>query len=110
MAETGWFTYDDFADRTGEQFVARPPEDDSAAETPRVPLVLAEATLLGEAGAPSADGAERQQFSLLFRGPADLQLLQGLWLLEHDGLGELALFLVPLGPDAEGPRYEAAFA
>lgn len=110
MAETGWFTYDDFAGRTGEQFVARPAEGDSPAEAARVPLVLAEATLLGRAGATGPDGAERNQFSLVFRGPADLQLLQGLWLLEHDDLGELALFLVPLGPDAEGPRYEAAFA
>jgi hypothetical protein len=107
VAETGWFTYDDFADRLGEQFVARPPEDDGDAS---VALVLAEASLLDAAGGQGPDGAERRQFSLLFRGPSDLQLSQGLWLLEHEGMGELALFLVPLGPDADGPRYEAAFA
>ncbi|KAA1417776.1 hypothetical protein F0U44_15915 [Nocardioides humilatus] len=106
MAETGWFTYDDFADRTGDEFVARAPEGDDTS----VALTLAEATVQGVAGGTGPDGSTRQQFSLLFRGPAEAQLSQGLWLLEHATMGELALFLVPLGPDAEGPRYEAAFA
>ena len=105
MAETAWFTYDDFADRVGEQFRVRLPE------THELELVLSEVTAGAEDGAGTGpDGANRQQFSLLFRGPAEPQLSQGLWELEHDGMGELALFLVPLGPDADGPRYEAAFA
>lgn len=105
MAETAWFTYDDFADRVGEQFLVRLPE------THELELVLNEVTAGAEdGGGTGPDGATRQQFSLLFRGPPDPQLSQGLWELEHDGMGELALFLVPLGPDADGPRYEAAFA
>ncbi len=105
MAETAWFTYDDFAGHTGEDFLARAPEGDSS-----VALTLAEVTLGAAAGGSGPDGVARQQFSLLFRGPADLQLNQGIWDLEHATMGELALFLVPLGPDAEGPRYEAVFA
>lgn len=105
MAETAWFTYDDFSDRVGEEFRVRAPDDH------RLALVLSEVTA-GPApvGATAPDGASRQQFSLLFRGPSTPQLTQGLWELDHDGMGEFALFLVPLGPDAEGPRYEAVFA
>lgn len=104
MAETAWFTYDDFADRVGEQFHVRLPAGE------RLTLHLAEATERSEPGAPGPDGSARQQFTLLFRGPADPQLGQGVWELGHDELAGLALFLVPLGPDAEGPRYESVFA
>lgn len=104
MAETAWFTYDDFAGRVGDQFRLALPEG------PSLTLVLAEVTAGPAAGGEGPDGATRQQFSLLFRGPADPQLGQGVWELEHDELDELALFLVPLGPDADGPRYEAVFA
>lgn len=105
MAETAWFTYDDFADRVGDRFRVRLPE------THELELVLSEATAGAHNGDDTGpDGPKRQQFALLFRGPAEPQLSQGLWELEHDRMGELALFLVPLGPDADGPRYEAAFA
>lgn len=104
MAETAWFTYDDFADRVGEQFTVALPDGG------RLALRLAEVTKGAEPGGEAPDGTTRQQFSLLFRGPADPQLTQGLWELEHDRLDRVALFLVALGPDAEGPRYEAAFA
>lgn len=104
MAETAWFTYDDFADRVGEQFRVRLPDEHSLA------LVLSAVTTGPDAGGSGPDGTVRQQFSLLFRGPGDPQLGQGTWALDHDMMGEIALFLVPIGSDAEGPRYEAAFA
>lgn len=53
------------------------------------------------------DGFE--QFALVFRGPAGTPLEQRIYAVEHDGIGRFELFLVPLGPDAEGPRYEAVF-
>ena len=53
---------------------------------------------------------ERRQFSLLFRGPVDPFLSQGTYRLDHAELGALDIFLVPIGPDAEGMRYEAVFA
>jgi hypothetical protein len=104
VAETAWFTYDDFADRVGEEFRVRVPEEHS------LTLVLSEVEAGTRAGGTSPEGAPRQQFSLFFSGPSAPQLSQGIWELDHDGMGELALFLVPLAPDGEGARYEAAFA
>jgi hypothetical protein len=54
-------------------------------------------------------GSARSQFSLVFRGGPTPPLPQGIHGLEHDALGRLDLFLVPIGPDAEGQRYEAVF-
>ena len=54
-------------------------------------------------------GAGTEQFSLLFRGPADPRLAQGTFSVAHAKLGEFALFLVPLGPDALGMTYQAVF-
>jgi hypothetical protein len=62
------------------------------------------------AGDPEPDPAKRSPFSLLFRGgPPDRFLPQRTYDLEHPELGNLSIFLVPLGPDAEGMRYEAVF-
>jgi len=103
VAETAWFTYDDFADRTGEQFRLRLPDERS------LTLVLSEVTPGPDVGGTGPDGAVRRQFSLLFGGPGDPQLSQGIWELDHDEMGALALFLVPIGKDADGTRYQAAF-
>jgi hypothetical protein len=67
-------------------------------------LLLVAATALG------GHGVNRAPFSLLFRGPRTPLLPQQIHPLEHDTLGAFDLFLVPLGPDAEGMRYEAIFA
>ena len=59
----------------------------------------------------SGDDPEvRQPFSVLFRGPADLQLTQGTFSLENETLGKLDLFLVTIGPDKEGMVHEAVFS
>lgn len=69
-------------------------------------LTLAETSVLGG----DRQEGQREQFSLLFRGRKEGPLLQqGTFQLRHQKLGELALFLVPLGPDADGMRYEAVF-
>ena len=104
MAETALFTYDDFADRVGEEFRVRVPDGHS------LTLVLSEVEARTQAVTAHPEGTAPRQFSLIFHGPSAPQLSQGTWVLDHDEIGELALFLVPLGPDAEGPRYEAAFA
>ena len=57
-------------------------------------------------------GAPRQDpFSLVFRAPASCALLQGSYVLEHQTLGSLSLFLVPIGPtgDGRGLAYQAIF-
>jgi len=74
----------------------------------RVDLELIEASPIGvQASAPGA--SNRQAFSIVFRGPAEPVLMQQIHALEHAALGRLDLFLVPIGPDAKGMRYEAVF-
>ena len=55
-------------------------------------------------------GPQFEQFSVMFRGgPANAHLSQAIYALEHAKLGRIELFLVPVGPDAKGMRYEAVF-
>ena len=49
------------------------------------------------------------QFSLLFQGPDNAPVAQGTYKLEHDKLGALDIFLVPVGKDAKGVEYQAIF-
>jgi len=51
----------------------------------------------------------QEQFSLLFYGPNDCNLGQGTFELEHETMGTFPLFLVPIGPDHQGLRYQAVF-
>jgi hypothetical protein len=106
VARIEWLTYDLFADRVGERFEATP---ETTAGEPGVTMVLVEATESSEPGGPGPEGQQRRQFSLVFEAPPPVRA-QGTFRLEHDDLGELLLFLVPLSADAEGVRYEAAFA
>jgi len=57
----------------------------------------------------AAKGPNRQQFSLLFTGPAEPLLPQAIYTLENDELGTMGLFLVPVAADEEGADYEAVF-
>ena len=94
-------TLDSFRPLVGSGFELCEPD-------PAAQLILIEAeSLLGirEKG----PAGFREPFSLLFRGPADLELPQQICRLRHADLGELALFLVPLQPDREGSYYEAVF-
>ena len=71
----------------------------------RVETRLAQAEAWGGAG----EGRSRQPFSLLFVGPGRFVLPQQTYRVEHESLGEFDLFLVPLGPEGDGMRYEAVF-
>ena len=51
----------------------------------------------------------QEQFALHFRGPLEMPFPQAIRLLEHDTMGKLTLFLVPIGRNEEGMIYEAAF-
>lgn len=70
-----------------------------------------ETELVEVSGLPSHDDDpdRRQPFSLVFRGPKDAPLEQGIFRIENDTLGRLDLFLVTNGPDKEGMRHEAVF-
>jgi hypothetical protein len=71
---------------------------------------------LAPAGGPpfdavlSACGDTPPGFSLLFHGPAEPWWPQGIFRVEHADLGTEDVFLVPLGPDDRGMRYEAVVA
>ncbi len=49
------------------------------------------------------------QFSCLFLAPPEVPIFQSIFKVEHDRLGSLELFLVPVGKDAAGLQYEAIF-
>jgi hypothetical protein len=51
-----------------------------------------------------------EQFSVLFTGPTSPWLQQGSYTLLHAQMGEMILFLVPLGPRDGRMVYEAAFS
>ncbi len=52
---------------------------------------------------------DRSPFSLLFHGPANLQMDQQIVPLRNESFGELHLFLVPLGPDPDDPDRRMLF-
>ncbi len=49
------------------------------------------------------------QFSLLFRAPADNAVADGTYDMDHPALGRFALHLTPAGRDAEGASYRSDF-
>jgi hypothetical protein len=53
----------------------------------------------------------REAFSVVVRsGPVDPYWPQGTYILDHPRHGPLKLFLVPIGPDETGMRYEINFS
>lgn len=91
-------TVETFRHRVGEGFVAG---DGGPA------LELVEVTDHADRGAVPGG---RRPFALLFRGPSEAPLGQGVHPLRHPELGELPLFLVPVGAGPDGVRYEAVFS
>jgi hypothetical protein len=93
-----------FAGRVGELF--RILIDEANTLTTR----LIEVTPGPDAAGRPAHAGGRAPFSLVFRSPPGAPLPQHIYRLQHDELGVLDLFLVPIGPDDEGMRYEAVFS
>jgi len=52
----------------------------------------------------------QDQFSVIFVSPVSPWLQQGIYTLHHPRAFEMTLFLVPIGPNAQGMRYEAVFS
>jgi len=73
---------------------------------PPVTMTLTSVTTWGR----PFDREARQPFTLLFHGPLEPVLPQAVYHLEHEAVGAIDLFLVPLGPDQDAMRYEAVFA
>lgn len=89
-----------FAARRGETFVMR--LDGGATQD----LELVEVRDLGRRATP---GGELSNYGLTFLARASTPLSQAIYHLEHAALGAMDVFLVPIGRDAEGIRYEAIF-
>jgi hypothetical protein len=51
----------------------------------------------------------QEQFSIVFRGPLEYFLPQHTYHVEHEKMGEMDIFIVPVGKEADGFRYEAVF-
>ncbi|QIG96692.2 MULTISPECIES: DUF6916 family protein [unclassified Bradyrhizobium] len=68
-----------------------------------VALKLAKVEPAGSSGRPG--GA----FSLLFAGPKGAWLPQAIYSVQHPALGMMEIFLVPIGPVADGNGYQAIF-
>ena len=95
--------HESFARHLGETFVLRPPEQAPI----QVELVDAKALAARVTGDASV---RKTPFSLLFRVKGASDLPQHTYRLAHAELGEMDLFLVPIGPDAVGMRFEAIFS
>ena len=66
---------------------------------------LIDVSPMGETVGPTG----RRAFSVVLRGPANDAPEQGMYGVEHEVLGRVDLFMVPIGPDDEGMKYEAVF-
>jgi len=54
-------------------------------------------------------GMMREPFSLYFRSGSQVVLPQRIYPLEHDGMGKLDIFIVPVAREPQGIIYEAVF-
>lgn len=102
MLET--FTVEIFAPHVGDAFRVVF-EDGSAFE-----LTLSSAAELGSESAREwSMTSGRAPFTLIFLGPMDYYLPQGIYRIEHAVLEPFEIFLVPIGTDQRGMQYEAIF-
>ena len=56
------------------------------------------------------DTERQSSFSIYFTGPTHVQLKQATFLISHDKLGELELFVVPVAQTEEYFKYESIFS
>jgi hypothetical protein len=94
------FTIERFLPRVGQVFNVMP----EGAEP--VPILLSEITRL------ATDGSRirtRMPFSLVFHAPLGVRLEQQIYRLENPEMEPFDCFLVPIGPDPFGMRFEAVY-
>ncbi len=98
-------TVSDFIEHLNANF----PVDPGSAEG--IELELIEAQTIGEGRRSDSPGTRQEPFSLIFRGPRDRLLPQGMHPVEHPTLGTLTIFLVPIMPEGDptGLHYQAIF-
>jgi hypothetical protein len=97
------FTHASFGPLMGKRFRVH------ASEGKTIEMELIEAAKLPVHPGRGGQAARREPFSLLFRGPKEFVLPQRIYPVEQETLGKAEIFLVPIGPDEIGQRYEAVF-
>ena len=93
------FTVERFLPHVGEVFQV-------VGEDQAVPVLLSEISQL------SSEGDRRRRrtpFSLVFHAPAGTRLEQQIYRMEKPGMEPFECFLVPIGPDEHGMRFEAIY-
>lgn len=91
-------TLQHFSGRVNEMFLA-------VLDAGEVPFQLIEARVL-----PTHSAAvPRAPFSLLFRNTSSSPLPQQIYRLRHAAIGEVEVFLVPVGREGDGFLYQAVF-
>jgi hypothetical protein len=93
-------TIGDFAAHLGDRFRIVVDEATSLEAT----LVEAQ-----DRGAAATTPEGRVPFAIVFLGPPSPILPQRIYRFEHDGIGAIEIFIVPIGRDDDGVRYEAIF-
>ncbi|MEM1270029.1 MAG: N-acetyltransferase [Bacteroidota bacterium] len=68
-------------------------------------LTLTSVTVLPDQGA----GDERTPFSLIFAGPKKPLIPQATYLLQHEAMDDIAIFIVPIASSETSIEYEAVF-
>jgi hypothetical protein len=90
---------DSYRELLGSNFSIRFPDLSLELELIEVSSVVADTT----------EDGQKEPFSLVFRSADENYMEQGSYQLNHDTLGERIIFLVPIGTDEIGMRYEAVF-
>jgi hypothetical protein len=94
-----------FEPHVGDQFEVTPQEG----EPFEMVLSTCSETTYGSPG-EWRETTQRVPFSLVFVGPAEHPVNQQTCAFQHPQLGAFHLFIVPLGPDEQGMRYEAVIS
>jgi hypothetical protein len=98
-------TSETFAPHVGDRFAVAPAEGDPFEAV----LSSCDETPYGSPEQWQRD-LDRVPFSLMFHAESDPGVQQQVCSLDHAELGTFELFLVPLGPDDQGWRYEAVIS
>ena len=72
-------------------------------------MELSDATPPRVAATGGTNSPRYENFALELRGPADRLLPQRIYLFESAAIGQFELFIVPVGRDQNGTRYQATF-
>lgn len=101
MKDLDHLAKDDFDPHVGDEFQLDVDGDQT------LPLELVSSHPLSS---DTVESATRTPFSLIFRSPGEQRHApQRIYTVRHPELGAMEIFLVPIGPDEGGMRYEAVF-